>query len=241
MVLLATSCCYQQHRQVDYPIPLCLSPDADDLFSTLEETLPKNIATCIKNLEFLDFFFRRLRRVNEGEREILRQLHAQDDYPFVSPCGPELNFVRPADLPIVFHSINDGKDGSKELVFGGSMVQPFCPDRLAISRVSGRLYHELIDPDGDDGEDSESLRRKVGDRSTPLHKSEEIEYGLIRSSVAVLLSDSITVGRDEESETHSGMDFVSSDSDTKRYPIEFLALHAEPGPWKLPFIDGDAD
>lgn len=110
------------------------------------------------------------------------------------------------------------------------------------SRMSGRLYHALINPDGDDGEDSEPLCRKARDRSTPLHESEEIEYGLIRSSVAVLLSDSITLSRDEQSETHCGMNFVSSDLDAKTYRIEFLALHAEPGIWKLPpFVDGDAD
>ncbi len=40
----------------------------------------------------------------------------QNKYPFVSPCGYELNFVRPEDVPIVFTSLTQdnlpGKSGN---------------------------------------------------------------------------------------------------------------------------------
>ena len=39
----------------------------------LEETLPKNIATSIKNIEFLDFFLQRLQRVSPKQQDVLKQ------------------------------------------------------------------------------------------------------------------------------------------------------------------------
>jgi hypothetical protein len=58
----------------------------------LHETKPRTIATCLKDGKFLDFFWKRL------------QLNANlpvaaSAFPFVSPCGSELNFVQCADTP----------------------------------------------------------------------------------------------------------------------------------------------
>lgn len=41
--------------------------------------------------QFLDFFFSQVRRNDTG-------LHPT--YPFVSPCGREMNYILPADMPI---------------------------------------------------------------------------------------------------------------------------------------------
>ena len=199
----------------------------------VEETSPKNIATSIKNTEFLNFFFRRLRRVGPKQIEVLRQLSVEEDYPFVSPCGPELNFVRPADLPIVFHGIHTTDDGETELVFGGSLTQPFYPNKLAISKTTGRLYHELLRSAEEDGS---STGNEVYP-STPLHASDRLEYGLIRSSVAVFLSDSILAGADEESDALSGVEFQCTTLE-RRFPIKWLPHNAQPGPWSMPYVDG---
>jgi len=203
-----------------------------------EETLPKNIATSIKNVEFLNFFFQRLRRVGPRQREVLKGLNAEKDYPFVSPCGPELNFVRPADLPIVFHGIHETDGKEKELIFGGSLVQPFLPDKLSISPTTGRLYHELIG-NNDKGDNScNGGDGNKAERLTPLHASEKVEYGLIRSSVAVSLSDSIVAGsHQEETDTFSGMDFCCPVSD-RCFPIKWLLADAQAGNWAMPFIEG---
>jgi hypothetical protein len=197
--------------------------------------LPKNIATSIKNVEFLDFFFRRIRRTEKREQVILRGLDAEEDYPFVSPCGLELNFVRPADIPIVFHSIHDTEDGDKELVFGGFMVQPFCPDKIALAKDTGRLYHELINASRDSAEEISRPVRKTHAGLTLLHASDKVEYGLIRSSVAVTLSDSICVGSDKENGVYSGMDFCADSG--SRYPIKWLPICAQPGASSMQFME----
>ena len=57
-----------------------------------------------KERAFLDFFFRRL-RLNDTRRFV-------DAYPFVSPCGREMNYVAAEDTPVVFHSLTaDGACG----------------------------------------------------------------------------------------------------------------------------------
>lgn len=199
-----------------------------------EETLPKNIATSIKNVEFIDFFLQRLQRVSPKHVEILKELGCPHDYPYCSPCGMELNFVRPADLPIVFHGIQHADEKQILLVYGGSLVQPFIPEKLAISQTTGRLYHELIvvsdkDTDGtmNDG------------RSTPLHTSNQLEYGLLKSSVAVSLSESIIIADVDNHDTNdfSGMHYHCSKTN-EAVPIKWLPPQAQPGPSAMPFIDG---
>ena len=75
--------------------------------------MPKNIATSLKSDKFLDFFFRQLgyntprRRTGEV---------AFPEYPFLSPCGKEKNYVKCADVPLVFHTFTDGK-----LVYAASL------------------------------------------------------------------------------------------------------------------------
>ena len=54
----------------------------------------KNFTSCFKEQQFLKFFFTRL-KVND-----LGRFH--QDFPYLSPCGRERNFVRCDDLPIVF-------------------------------------------------------------------------------------------------------------------------------------------
>jgi hypothetical protein len=51
-----------------------------------------------KDRVFLDFFFRRL-RVNDTGQHMAA-------YPYLSPCGRELNYVAPQDTPIVVHSLS---------------------------------------------------------------------------------------------------------------------------------------
>ena len=65
----------------------------------LDGTKMMNFVTCFKDAEFLTFFFKRV-KLNSSEKY-------QDHFPFVSPCGIELNFIRSEDLPVVFtHLVN---------------------------------------------------------------------------------------------------------------------------------------
>lgn len=47
------------------------------------------------------FFFRRIKRNTTGRYE--------EEFPYVSPCGPETNYVRCDDLPVVFTQLLDGE------------------------------------------------------------------------------------------------------------------------------------
>lgn len=76
--------------------------------------------------EFLDFFYRRLAPTANP---------FYPEYPYVSRCGDEMNYLRPADTPIVFTSF----DGER-LYYGGTLSVPFYPDRLSYSD-DGVLYY----------------------------------------------------------------------------------------------------
>lgn len=76
---------------------------------------------------FLDFFFRRLAPNANPE---------YPDHPFVCRCGDEMNYLRPADTPIVF----TGLDGER-LLYGHSLSVHFEPEKLTYS-AGGVLYHQ---------------------------------------------------------------------------------------------------
>lgn len=65
------------------------------------------------------------------------------NYPFLSPCGREQNFVQADDTPVVFHKLVDG-----QLVYAPNLSVPFKPETLRFS-ADGVLYHEA--PIGDVG------------------------------------------------------------------------------------------
>lgn len=114
--------------------------------------------------KFLAFFFRRLRVNSTG--------HYEDDFPFVSPCGPETNYIRCDDLPLVFthildqhrkviedissHALNLVPLGQTEsetelLSYGGTgslLTVPFQPQKLSMLPGSGRVYHIGPSPAG---------------------------------------------------------------------------------------------
>jgi len=196
------------------------------------------LATSIKNIGFIDSFFRRMRRVRLEESEILAPYNAEIDYPYVSPCGIELNFVRPADAVIVFHTLkkmklneNDSQKSCFKLEFGGTLTQLFMPEKLAVSKRTGRLYHELF-------MDQVGERKNKKYYATELQKSNQHkEFGLIKSSLAVALSDSFVHDDRDEATEYSGLNFIASDTDEK-YPIRWLPGDCEPGSWSLP-LDED--
>lgn len=168
----------------------------------LESTLPKNIATSLKDTRFVDFVVKRLRPVSEKERVVLEDLGIPtNDYPYCSPCGKELNLVRPAALPIVFHSLTKG-----DLIYGGTLTQTFDPQALAVDGETGRLYHRL-------------------DRHPGL------DYGLVRSSLAVAWSGAISV-EEHVGDTDSGWRYA--DDDRRSISIPWLPENSRPGPSAMP-------
>ncbi|TDH68992.1 hypothetical protein CCR75_000921 [Bremia lactucae] len=110
----------------------------------LEDTLPKNIATSLKSAKFLRFFFSQIRRNRTSQCKIKDE---EDflEYPFRSPCGKEMNFIKCADRPFVFEDLHrDDSRGKWMLTFGGGELKmPFLPETLRISVSTGRLYHDV--------------------------------------------------------------------------------------------------
>ena len=117
---------YGAKRQYFYHVNL-----SGQLF--IEDAVPKNLTSCLKNDKFLDFFFSRLQPNETGEHE---------DYPLCSPCGREMNFIKPADKAggIVLTDFDGSMEGSFR--YGATGCQPLDPASLMFSS-SGRLYHGL--------------------------------------------------------------------------------------------------
>ena len=74
----------------------------------MDDTKVKNFITCFKDPVFLKFFYSRIRPVREREARY-------DEFRWVSPCGPETNFIKIDLLPIVWHKFEE-VDGQRYVV-----------------------------------------------------------------------------------------------------------------------------
>ena len=75
----------------------------------LSDTKVKNFITCFKDPVFLKFFYSRIRPVRERESRY-------PPYRWVSPCGPETNYIEVDLLPIVWHKFERDAEGRLLLV-----------------------------------------------------------------------------------------------------------------------------
>lgn len=93
----------------------------------------KNFTSCYKEVNFLKFFFKRLKKNDT--------LRYHKDFPFLSLCGKERNFVRCEDLPIVFtHIIDD--DNLLSYNHGARFLTvDFQPESICMVPETGRIYH----------------------------------------------------------------------------------------------------
>lgn len=108
----------------------------------LDDAKMKNFTSCYKEQDFLVFFFKRL-RFNDTDRY-------RDDFPYLSLCGKERNFLRCDDTPLVFtHIVHSPKAGEPDrLAYNGAgdrLTVPFEPEKMCMfpksGPKSGRLYH----------------------------------------------------------------------------------------------------
>ncbi|XP_072013552.1 UPF0598 protein CG30010-like [Amphiura filiformis] len=114
----------------------------------MDDTKVKNFITCFKDTKFLAFFFKRL-KINNKERY-------NEQFPYLSPCGVERNFIRCDDRPIVFTQIlehdntspDKGEEASSECLdrlscnfTGDKYTIPMEPEKICMLPRSGRIYH----------------------------------------------------------------------------------------------------
>ncbi|XP_071493963.1 UPF0598 protein CG30010-like [Diadema antillarum] len=162
----------------------------------LDDAKVKNFITCFKDTKFLAFFFRRLKTNNLD--------HYKEHFPYLSPCGPERNFVRCDDCPIVFTKIIPDPDdpespGLLSCNFTGeAMTVPFEPAKVCMLPISGRIYHPAA--------------QKVGG------------VGLIKSSIAIEISPNFEFGERGEYAPPTHFNWMG-----QRYKLtnELLALMSE--------------
>ncbi len=76
--------------------------------------------------EYIDYFYMRLKPNDTGEHR---------EYPYISLCGREKNFVQPLDTPILFKSLHENK-----LSYADSLSIEFSRENLRFS-TDGVLYH----------------------------------------------------------------------------------------------------
>lgn len=85
--------------------------------------------TLLIDKNFLNFFFRQIQYNKTGYFE---------NYPYISPCGKEMNFIACPDTPIVFKHLTN-----EHLIYGGDLTIPFDPLQLKYVEVSGQLYYPI--------------------------------------------------------------------------------------------------
>lgn len=139
----------------------------------------KNFTSCIKDKKFLHFFFTRIRPNTTARYE--------SEFPFVSFCGRERNYIRCDDTPAVFsHVFTINGTGSNSVstnvsnnlnkfAFGNAgdlLFHDFEPEHICMVPETGRLYH-------------------------PAHEFYG-GFGLIKSSLAIEISHSFVYENDEE-------------------------------------------
>ncbi|XP_016967921.1 UPF0598 protein CG30010 [Drosophila biarmipes] len=159
----------------------------------LDDAKMKNFTSCFKEKDFLRFFFSRLRlnKTNRYEKE----------FPYISLCGRERNFIRCDDTPLVFTEQlrKDDKEVLSYAHSGQVLTLPYEPHKLYMDPRNGRVYHPATP--------------QVGG------------IGLVRSKLAIELSQHFEFPTGEASPTHfrwNGERLKLQNewvSDTQRFPM----------------------
>ncbi|KAK2702190.1 hypothetical protein QYM36_002587 [Artemia franciscana] len=162
----------------------------------LDDARIKNFTSCYKDKTFLKFFFSRI-RINETG--------CHEDFPYISPCGRERNYIRCDDLPIVFtHLIY--KDANPYLTYGlagDDLCVKFNPNELTMYPDSGRVYHPGLEDLNGVGlvcsnlaiEFSKYFEFENGEESLPTHFRWNDEKIILQNTVLSLLEELKRRGR----------------------------------------------
>jgi hypothetical protein len=135
----------------------------------LEETKPRNIATCFKDMKILNFLMKNMQK---------NATQQHPNIPFISYCGKEINFISPVDI---YSSLcfKDIQWESNQLIYGGNLEHPFNPFSLAYHPESGRIYHPIQSHKylkGTYGLLHPHLCQKIGENIVPAHVSQDSNH-----------------------------------------------------------------
>ena len=138
----------------------------------LDDARMKNFTSCFKEKQFLKFFFSRLKFNYTGR---------YPDFPYLSPCGKERNYIRCDDVPIVFTNVLDSDSEKPLLAYNHAdryLTSEFKPEMICMTD-SGRVYHPAPEKTGGVGLISDKLsidwtsdkrfEFENGDDSPPTH------------------------------------------------------------------------
>lgn len=95
------------------------------------DTKHKNFTSAFKDKQFLKFFFDRL-QLNSTDRYTA-------DFPWLSRCGYERNYIQVDDTPIVYTHVIDNRI---QYNYGGDqMATKFKPEQICMCPQTGRVYY----------------------------------------------------------------------------------------------------
>ncbi|XP_050530231.1 UPF0598 protein CG30010 isoform X2 [Daktulosphaira vitifoliae] len=111
----------------------------------LDDSKMKNFTSAYKEIDFLVFFFKRLKK-NTTNR-------FTEQFPWISLCGRERNYIRCDDLPIVFTHIIKNEVGFffSHNHAGQKLIIPFEPRKIWMDVENGRVYHPASEQFGSIG------------------------------------------------------------------------------------------
>ncbi|KAF7274500.1 hypothetical protein GWI33_012844 [Rhynchophorus ferrugineus] len=136
----------------------------------LDDARMKNFTSCFKEKKFLRFFFNQI-RINSSDR--------YPEFPYISLCGRERNFVRCDDCPIVFTHVLKHDD---EFYLAHNHADVFLkikfePEKIFMLPETGRVYHPAYERAGSIGlvrsklaiEFSHQFKFEDGEGNPPTH------------------------------------------------------------------------
>ncbi|KAH3774322.1 hypothetical protein DPMN_175701 [Dreissena polymorpha] len=109
----------------------------------LDDAKMKNFTSCFKEKKFLDFFFKQIKHNETGRYA--------EEFPYLSPCGRERNYIRCDDRPIVYVHLTENSPSTSEDIlsygYAGSptLRVPFQPEKICMLPSTGRIYHPGIE------------------------------------------------------------------------------------------------
>lgn len=119
----------------------------------------------------MQFFFTRLKLNDTGRYT--------EEFPYLSICGRERNFIRCDDLPVVFTNVLTDSTGKEVFSYGHAgdlLTYPFEPNKIYMS-PTGRIYHPAFAKVGSIGliqskraiEFSKFIEFRNGENTPPTH------------------------------------------------------------------------